>query len=455
MRLKRFTAGVALSALLATSAVAQTAPQPQTAPQASSGQAAGALNPAAEASPTRQAPRQFLLSDGIIAKVGDQIITSFDLRQRMLMLIIQSQVQPTQENLPILQQEALDALIEERLQAREIANFEELKITDEMVDQEIADYAREVGATPESYLKYLVDSGVRAESFREQLRTSMGWRELVGGRFGSRARPSRSAVQQAVRQLSEASSRKQYLIGEIYIEAARVGGMQQAVNGAQQLIQQMIQGAPFQAVARQFSAAPSVQNRVPGDAGWIVEGSAHPALQQAFDNLQVGELSNPIVVEGGVYIIYMRDKREGASTSLVDLKQVMIELPETASEAEVQAASQRLQALAPSLTCDTMLERAKTEQGLLGAEFPRTDVQNLPPQFQQVGRSAQIGTVSSPVRTPLGVHLLAVCGRAQGAAQVPPEREVEARLRQQNLAMLARRYMRDLRQDSLIEIAGQ
>ena len=39
--------------------------------------------------------------------------------------------------------------------------------------------------------------------------------------------------------------------------AARVGGQQAALNGANQLVQQMVQGAPFMAVARQFSAAPS------------------------------------------------------------------------------------------------------------------------------------------------------------------------------------------------------
>jgi len=42
----------------------------------------------------------------------------------------------------------------------------------------------------------------------------------------------------------------------------------------------------------------------------------------------------------------------------VTIKQVMIELPETATEADVAAATQRLEALRPQLTCDTMLARA-------------------------------------------------------------------------------------------------
>lgn len=446
MGLMRISTGVAMAALVAGSAIAQTAPTTGGAP------AAGTLDPAAEQAPTTAAAAapEFRLADGIVATVNDQIITGFDLRQRMLTVIAMSQVQPTEENIPAIQQQALQALIEERLQAQEIAKYETLIVTDEEVDQEITGMAQDAGVTPDQYMGFLAQGGIRPEQMRQQLRTEIGWRQLVGGRFNTRARVSRAQVEQALRQLSEAASRPQYLIGEIYIEASRVGGQQAAINGAEQLVAQMVQGAPFQAVARQFSAAPSAARG--GDAGWIVQGTVQPALQTALDTLQVGQLSRPIAVEGGVYIIYMRDKRSGAATSLVTLRQAMIELPETAGEAEVAAASARLTALRPQLTCDNLLQRTSSEAGLLGSDLGEADVANLAPQFQQVARSAEVGTVSSPVRTPLGLHLVAVCGRRVGGAEVPSYREVEGRLQNQNLAMLARRYIRDLRADALIEV---
>jgi len=444
MRLQRYLTGVAMAALLAGSAVAQTAP----------GQApavAGTLNPAAEQAPPAApaAAPQFQLTDGILVTVNDSVITGFDLRQRMLLLIAMTQVQPTAENIPAIQQQAMNALIDERLQNQELAKYEELKVTDEEVDREIAGMAQEVGTTPDNYLQYLAQGGIRPQTFRDQIRTQIGWSQLVGGRFQSRARVSRAAVDAALRSANEAAAKKQYLIGEIFIEANRVGGQQAALNGANQLVQQMVQGAPFQAVAQQFSAAPSATRG--GDAGWVVEGSVQPTLQEALDQLAPGQLSRPIPVDGGVYIIYMRDKRDGASASLVTLKQVMVELPETASEADVAAASQRLEAIRGQLTCDNMLNRARSEQGLLGADLGEADVQNLAPQFQQVARSAEIGAISSPVRTPLGVHLLAVCGRRVGGSEAPDARAVENQLFRQNIATLGRRYMRDLRSDALIE----
>jgi peptidyl-prolyl cis-trans isomerase SurA len=443
MGLQRYMTGVAIAALLAGSAMAQTAPPAQPA-------AAGTLNPAAEAAPAAPpAAPAFQMSDGILATVNDSVITGFDLRQRMLLLIAMTQVQPTPENIPAIQQQALNALVDERLQVQELANYEDLVVSDQEVEAEIASMAQEVGASPQAYIDFLAQGGIRPGTLREQVRTQIGWSQLVGGRFQSRARVSRAAVSAAMRQVSEAATKKQYLIGEIYIESARVGGQQAALNGANQLVQQMVQGAPFQAVAQQFSAAPSATRG--GDAGWVVEGTMQPALQQALDQLAVGQLSRPIPVDGGVYIVYMRDKRDGASASLVQIKQVMIELPETATETDVAAATQRLEALRPQLTCDSMLARATSEQGLLGADLGEADVQNLAPQFQQVARSAEVGSVSTPVRTPLGVHLLGVCGRRVGGTEAPNPQEIENTLFRANLATLGRRYMRDLREDALIE----
>lgn len=444
MGLKRYMTGVAIAALLAGSAMAQIAPPAEPA-------AAGRLNPAAEAAPIAPpAPPAFQMSDGVLATVNDSVITGFDLRQRMLLLIAMTQVQPTPENIPAIQQQALNALVDERLQVQELAKYKDLRVSDQQVDEEIAAMAQEVGASPQAYLDFLAQGGIRPATIREQLRTQIGWSQLVGGRFQSRARVSRGAVQSAMRQVSEAAAKKQYLIGEIYIEAARVGGQQAALNGANQLVQQMVQGAPFQNVAQQFSAVPSATRG--GDAGWVVEGTMQPAVQQALDQLDVGQLSRPIPVDGGVYILYMRDKRDGATASLVQIKQVMIELADTAPDSEVTAATQRLETLRPQLTCDSMLARATSEQGLLGADLGEADVQNLAPQFQQVARSAEVGSISTPVRTPLGLHLLAVCGRRIGGAEAPNPQQVESQLFRQNLATLGRRYMRDLREDALIEM---
>ncbi len=170
MGLMRYSTGAALAALMVVAAVepssAQTPASPAPAQAAPQTPAAGALNPAAEEAPQRTAPApQFRLSDGIIATVNDRIITGFDLRQRMLVLMAMTQVQPTEENIAAIQQQALNDLIDQHLQAAELAKFEQLKIGDAEIDQEIADMARQAGTTPASYINFLEQGGISIPAF--------------------------------------------------------------------------------------------------------------------------------------------------------------------------------------------------------------------------------------------------------------------------------------------------
>ena len=67
------------------------------------------------------------------------------------------------------------------------------------------------------------------------------------------------------------------------------------------------------------------------------------------------------------------------------------------------------------------------------------------------GQTLKIGQLSSPIRTKVGLHVLAVCGkRASGAGQVDHD-QIESRLTGQQLSMISRRYMRDLRNSATIE----
>src|SRR4029079_10352448 len=76
-------------------------------------------------------------------------------------------------------------------------------------------------------------------------------------------------------------------------------------------------------VARQFSQAPSAATG--GDLGWIASTELDPTLQPVAAQLQQGQVSLPIRTQTGIYIIAMRDRREGAAagaTSQVSLRQI-------------------------------------------------------------------------------------------------------------------------------------
>jgi peptidyl-prolyl cis-trans isomerase SurA len=437
MRWTRYAAGCALAALFSGSVWAQTATPSE------------ATTEAAPTSPAEAAgPQANPLAEGVAAIVNDEIISTYDLRQRFLLLVATSGVRVNQQNLPEFQQQALRSLIDERLQNQELKRFD-VKVEDGEVDQQIDSIANENHTTRDQLLAGLQANGVQAQTLRNQIRTQIGWQMLVSGRYGSRARVGDDQVQQTVQRIAAASAKPQYLVGEIYLDAATVGGMAEAMNGANQLVDQIQKGAPFQAVARQFSNAPTAASG--GDGGWLISGEIEPEVEAALQQMQSGQLSLPIQARNGVWIVYLREKRGGGGSTMVSLKQAAIQLKADAPADQVAAAEKKLAALAPKLTCDNIVDQAKKIDAV-GADLGESDSAELLPEFRDAVHSLKVGQVSAPVRTSAGVHVVALCGQRQAGVDVPNKDQVENRLYQQQMSMLSKRYLRDLRNSAAIEM---
>jgi peptidyl-prolyl cis-trans isomerase SurA len=409
---------------------------------------------AADAAPPRPAGPQ-PMSESVAAVVNDDIISTYDLGQRMRLLIATSGVQPTQETMPQFQREALVSLVDERLQLQELKRVQkEQKIsiiaTDEEVLEDLADMAKQNNLKPEGFLLALKQQGIGRETLYEQIRAQMSWQRWIRGRYGTRLRIGEDQIKATQARLAAAASKPQYEVSEVLIDAARVGGMEQATTGAAQLVAQLQQGAPFANVARQFSAAATAASG--GDAGWISQGEMPPEVDAVLEQLRPGQLSQPIPVKDGVYIIYLRDKRSGAGQTLVNLKQAAIALPATATTEEVEAARLKLEGVRGTFKdCATLEATAGKTQGVVAGDLGEAEVADLAPEFKTAASTLKVGEFSAPIRTKVGLHVLAVCGkRSAGEAQADHD-QIESRLTGQQLSMIARRYMRDLRNSATIE----
>jgi len=406
--------------------------------------------------PAAPAPAENGLSEGVVAIVNDNVISTYDLRQRVLYLMVTAGVRPTPENIPQVQQEALRALIDERIEVQEIKREEkeqkfEILATDDDVNHEIARMAQGNRMTADQLLEALSKVGVGADTLREQIRAEMSWQRWIQGRYGgSRMKIGQDQVNAVIRALEAEASKPQYQVSEIFIDSTRAGGIGPATDGAKQLITQMQQGAPFAAVARQFSSAPTAANG--GDAGWESESELAPEVRDAITQIRVGQLSAPIVTHDGVYIILVRDKRAGSDSVVVQLKQAAISLPTDASAAQVDAAQAKLMKLKSQITgCASVEADAAKIDGVVAGDLGQADVKDLAPSFQEAIKPLKVDEVSDPVRTGAGLHLIILCGKHQSGLTMPSRDEIESRIEDQQLSMISKRYLRDLRSSATIE----
>lgn len=385
-------------------------------------------------------------SHGIAAVVNDDIITTHDLRQRVLFMLATTGAERDQETIARLQQQALTNLINEHIQLQESNKFEQ-SISDAEVNRSVARLIGRNGLDPNVVAQQLAGIGVSLETLRDQVRSEIAWQRIVNGLFGSRIRISDAQIDETMARLSVNADKPQYRVAEIFIEATPdIGGIEGARQGGAAMVQQAMSGAPFPLLAQQFSSAPSAGKG--GDVGWIRQGELRPEIDAAIMTLETGQVSEPIEVPGGVYVVALLDKRVSESDTVFTLKQVNIQ---AADEAEQSLAKGRLiAAKAVVQGCDSVDQDLADQDGMTVADMGEIKASELSPQILETLSSSNVNELSEPFDTPGGPVSLLICDRNVTGAGIPTRTEIEDRLMDQQLAQASKRHLRDLRRTATI-----
>jgi peptidyl-prolyl cis-trans isomerase SurA len=380
-------------------------------------------------------------AEGVAATVNDHVISTYDVRQRAQLLIISAGVEPTPELQQRARAQALRDLVDERLQLEEAARFE-ITVDAAVIDRRIADIARQNQTDADTLVANLARAGVAISTLRDQIAADIAWQRLISGMYGSRVRISEVEISDMQARLAANASRPQLQISEIFLPAETDAEFAEMEQGAARLLEQMQRGAPFPLVARQFSQSPSAA--AGGDMGWVTATDLPPELQPIVDRLQPGQVSLPVRTSTGVYIVAVRARRAGAaegSTTISSLRQITAPLAR-------QSTMERLQRRIDG--CGDLDRDISGIQGATVIDLGQTSEADLAATIRDRINGVETGRASSVVIDGEQVNMIVVCARETGGGGLPSRDEIADRLHEQELTLLAERYLRNLRREATI-----
>ena len=376
---------------------------------------------------------------GVAAIVNDEVISISDVAQRARLLLITLGVPSTQENLRQVLPRALEELIEERLQLQKAAEYE-LEIADEEIDASVADLARQNQTNLEGLYNTLLQNGVNPQTLREQMRAEIAWRRIINGLYGQRIRISQLQIDGMLERIESDATEERYQLAEIFLYAPSEADRAQMVQGANVIIQQIRQGARFELAAQQYSNSPTAA--VGGDLGWVSPTELEPEVQEVIRNTTPPALTDPIIASDGIYIYAVRSRQDGTNGQVeIDLRQVFAENGDLAALEAFRAENH---------TCGELEAAATDAEGLVYAEIGRIGVDALMDQVSEAVRDTEVGQAADPIETPAGPTLLYVCDRGFADIEIPGREQIEDRLFNQQLSLMAQRELRDLKRDATI-----
>jgi peptidyl-prolyl cis-trans isomerase SurA len=459
----RNTALVALFALSAPLA-AQGAPHKHREQAVASLEQPPPVNEAAAALPP--ANRQLMPGDSVVAIVNDSVISDYDLRQRVALFASTSGGRmPTASEMKDIREQVLKQLETERLELEE-ARKNKITVSTDEVDKSINNIITENHLTADQLATMLSRSGVKMETLRSQIAAQIAWSKTVEDQYGDQVKVSPANVDAELARIAAGANKPHFAVSEIFLSVDTPEQEAKVKADADNLEAQLKQGAQFAAVARQFSQTPTAAQG--GDMGVVVEGQLpSKELNDTLAKLQPGEVSEPIRSLGGYYILYLRGREEGAGTKVpntvkaanpdgsIPLGRLLFQTGPNPPPKVLKTVMQIAQQIRANVVgCDRMPAIAAQIKGSQYFSLGNMKPGDMSAAMRTAVMAAGPGQAAAPFQSPAGVEVIVRCDKPTPvitAFHLPTRDEVEQELYGEQVAVLARRYLRDLRRDADIE----
>jgi peptidyl-prolyl cis-trans isomerase SurA len=208
-------------------------------------------------------------TERVAAVVNDDAITIHDLDARVRLGLLAANLPDTVSERRQIAAEILRRLIDEHLEVQEAAR-NKITITDGEVASSVGDLEKQNHMEKGQLIELLQSHDIDPQTLRDQVRAQQLWVRVVRQVLLPTVRVGEEEIDARLAQMRDGLNKPAYLAADIYL-AVEDPRREPAVRQlADSLVQQVRAGAPFSALARQFSQAGAAAG---GDLGWVSPNS--------------------------------------------------------------------------------------------------------------------------------------------------------------------------------------
>jgi peptidyl-prolyl cis-trans isomerase SurA len=358
----------------------------------------------------------------------------------------------------VLSQQVLERLIIENIQLQ-IGDRSGIRITDEELNQAMGTIAQRNGMTLEQFRDALASDGLSYADARDQVRREMIISRVRQRRVAERIQVTDQEVQNFLASdLGKMQLSEEFRLANILIpvsEGASSSEIQAADRQAQELYQQLQQGADFAQLAVSRSASENALEG--GEMGWRKAAQLPPPFDSMIRQLNPGEVTEPVRTPGGFIILKLIEKRGGETQvrDEVHVRHILIKPSEIRSEEETRRLVERLHQRIVAGEDFAELAKSFSEDpgsALNGGDLNWIDPEALVPEFREVMNNTASGELSKPFKSPYGWHVLQVMGRRATDSSVQfREQQAANLLRNRKYDEELQTWLRQIRDEAYVE----
>ena len=398
---------------------------------------------------------EYVKLDGIVAVVDEDVVLASELLERINLVresMIKNKVPMPERDVFVGQ--VLDRLIIENIQLQE-ANNRGVVIDEQTLSQAVQQFAESNGQTVEEFVVGLESQGTSYRKFREDIRLEMTLSRLQRGMINQRI----SISDQDISGLLNSPFYKdffsdEYSLGHIRLDLADNSSetdKERLIDEADNIVEKLRGGEDFGKIAAAKSSSSTALDG--GNLGWRRAGEIPSLFAEIALEMEIGEISDPIVSGGAVHIIKLIERRGAGMQELSQtlVSHILIKPSEIRSDEESRDLSETIyRQLLQGTEFAELAKQYSDDPGtaLNGGSLGWSEEGQFVPEFSEVMGKTETGQLSEPFLSPFGWHVLRVDDRRVQNISDEARREMA-------IDILFKRRFEEERQEWLKEIRDE
>lgn len=241
-------------------------------------------------------------------KVNGDPITDIQIAQRQSLMKLEGKSG---------QQGAIDELVNEALELQEAKRLN-ITVSDAEIDDAVLQLARQIKVSMSNLQKVLTDNGVGMQTLRDRMKANLAWNKVTAGVINQRVKISDADIDKEAKAKLTAANSFDYILKEVYFIMPGGKGNASARTAQANQYRKSFAGCDS---AVQLSL--SYTDAAVRDIGRRNANQLPPPIAAELSKLNVGGITSPRVVDGGISMLAICAKEGSTDTTFIadDLRQ--------------------------------------------------------------------------------------------------------------------------------------
>ena len=258
------------------------------------------------------------ITNKILLKVENEIITNYEVKNKILTSLVLAGNEISQENINKLKKQALESLIENKLKIIELEKFKIKKNSNQINSYLNSISGNDILALENKFKINNLDYNL----FLEEIEIQTKWQNFIYLFYKGKIEINENSINNEIEKIvKDKKNFKEYKISEIEINIEENSNIDQIVLD----LKNKIKDEGFETAALNYSISSSSNNK--GSLGWISSKSLSQEIFEILKKLNTGQISRPIKRQNSILFLKLDDVRTSKveNINIEDLKKKMID----------------------------------------------------------------------------------------------------------------------------------